>query len=358
MKKIRVFTMFSGYDSQCMALDKLKEMHPEFDYELVGWAEIDKYAIQAHNAVYPQWEDRNYGDVSKINWSEVPDFDLLTYSSPCQDFSNAGLQRGGQEGSGTRSSLLWECRRAIATKKPKYLMMENVAALVSQKFISTFNQWQLELESYGYTNFSQVLNAKDYGVPQNRERIFMISILNCDEAYYFPKKIKLTKRLKDVLEDNVDEKYYLSDKTLEGFAMHNERHQAKGTGFLFEPTDGGGTAKCLRANAALAPTDNAIIDTKPIGGGQNDPVVLGWTRDHKGNIIDRHPVEVANCVTAAKRDNTSNYVVERNEPINVDEEGNAKCLRAGYFKAGAANFKEREDGFAQTAVKVNNEDEI
>jgi DNA (cytosine-5)-methyltransferase 1 len=267
MKKIRVFTMFSGYDSQCMALDKLKEMHPEFDYELVGWAEIDKYAIQAHNAVYPQWEDRNYGDVSKINWSEVPDFDLLTYSSPCQDFSNAGLQRGGQEGSGTRSSLLWECRRAIATKKPKYLMMENVAALVSQKFISTFNQWQLELESYGYTNFSQVLNAKDYGVPQNRERIFMISILNCDEAYYFPKKIKLTKRLKDILEDNVDEKYYLSDKTLEGFAMHNERHQAKGTGFLFEPTDGGGTAKCLRANAALAPTDNAIIDTKPIGGG-------------------------------------------------------------------------------------------
>lgn len=120
---------------------------------------------------------------------------------------------------------------------------------------------------------------------------------------------------------------------------------------------GGGTAKCLRANAALAPTDNAIIDTKPIGG-QNDPVVLGWTRDHKGNIIDRHPVEVANCVTAAKRDNTSNYVVERNEPINVDEEGNAKCLRAGYFKAGAANFKEREDGFAQTAVKVNNKDGI
>lgn len=87
--------MFSGYDSQCMALDKLKEMHPEFDYELVGWAEIDKYAIQAHNAVYPQWEDRNYGDVSKIDWSKVPDFDLLTYSSPCQDFSNAGLQRGG-----------------------------------------------------------------------------------------------------------------------------------------------------------------------------------------------------------------------------------------------------------------------
>lgn len=148
--------------------------------------------------------------------------------------------------------------------------MENVAALVSQKFIGTFNQWQLELERYGYTNFAQVLNAKDYGVPQNRERIFMISILDCEDAYYFPKKMKLTKRLKDVLEENVDEKYYLSDKMLEGFMMHNEKHQSKGTGFLFEPTDGGGTAKCLRANAALAPTDNAIIDTtKPIGGGNS-----------------------------------------------------------------------------------------
>lgn len=93
--KIKVFTAFSGYDSQCMALDRLKNDFLGFEYELVGWAEIDKYAIQAHNAVYPQWADRNYGDISKINWDEVPDFDLFTYSSPCQDFSNAGMQRGG-----------------------------------------------------------------------------------------------------------------------------------------------------------------------------------------------------------------------------------------------------------------------
>lgn len=258
--KIRVFTAFSGYDSQCMALDRLKENFPQFDYELVGWSEIDKYAIMVHNAVYPQWSDRNYGDITTINWNNVPDFDLFTYSSPCQDFSNAGLQKGGTEGSGTRSSLLWECRRAIVAKKPKFLLMENVAALVSQKFIGTFNKWQLELERYGYTNFSQVLNAKDYGVPQNRERIFMLSILNCTQAYYFPETFTLTKRLKDVLENNVDEKYYLSDKSIAGFMLHNEKHKAKGTGFLFEPTDGGGTAKCLRGNA--------IIDTtKQIGGG-------------------------------------------------------------------------------------------
>ena len=96
MAKLRVFTSFSGYDSQCMALDRLG-----IYYELTGWSEIDRYAIQAHNAVYPQWSDRNYGDICNIDWKDVPDFDLFTYSSPCQDFSAAGLQRGGQKGSGT-----------------------------------------------------------------------------------------------------------------------------------------------------------------------------------------------------------------------------------------------------------------
>lgn len=103
---LRVFTSFSGYDSQSMALDRLKEMHPGFDYELVGWSEIDRHAIKAHNLVYPQWAGRNFGDITKIDWGLVPDFDLFTFSSPCQDFSSAGLQRGGAEGSGTRSSLL------------------------------------------------------------------------------------------------------------------------------------------------------------------------------------------------------------------------------------------------------------
>lgn len=209
--EIRVFTAFSGYDSQCMALDRLHQHNPDFTYELVGWAEIDKYAIQAHNAVYPQWAERNYGDISKIDWAQVPDFDLFTYSSPCQDFSQAGKQAGGTEGSGTRSSLLWECRRAILAKRPKYLLMENVAALVSQKFIRLFNAWQLELESYGYRNFAKVLNAKDYGVPQNRERIFMVSVLDETARYEFPDPMPLTIRLKDVLEKEVEERYYLHD---------------------------------------------------------------------------------------------------------------------------------------------------
>ncbi len=283
---IRVFTAFSGYDSQCMALDRIG-----IDYDLVGWSEIDKYAIAAHDAVYPQFADRNYGDISKIDWSEVPDFDLFTYSSPCQDFSIAGLQRGGEKGSGTRSSLLWECERAIAAKRPKYLVFENVAALVSEKFIRLFNSWQLLLEQYGYTNFTQVLNAKDYGVPQNRERVFMVSIRDCDTTYYFPDKIKLTKCLRDVLEENVPEEFYLSERSLNGFAEHNARHKAKGTGFIFKPKDGSEVAAALRANSALAPTDNTIKVVAQLVGGKWDKTLA-----HNSRVFD--PSAIAPTQTA------------------------------------------------------------
>lgn len=141
----------------------------------------------------------------------MPDFQLFTYSFPCTDISNAGKQQGLAEDSGTRSSLLWECRKAIVEKHPKYLLMENVKNLVSDKFLPYFKQWLEFLHHEGYVNFAQVLNAKDYGVPQNRERIFVVSILG-NEWYNFPKPIPLQKRLKDILEPNVDEKYYLSDE--------------------------------------------------------------------------------------------------------------------------------------------------
>jgi DNA (cytosine-5)-methyltransferase 1 len=261
MGTVKVFTAFSGYDSQCLALERLKRDFPTFDYELVGWSEIDKYAIQAHNALFPEWSDRNFGDISKIDWSQVPDFDLFTYSSPCQDFSNAGLQRGGEEGSGTRSSLLWECRRAIVAKRPKYLMLENVKALVSKKFLPLFNKWIKSLEDYGYYNTWQVLNAKDYGIPQNRERVFLVSIrrdlLDPSPTYNFPKPFKLEKRLKDVLEEKVDEKYYLSDKLVESLSRDNKGFKA------MKPSTPPhiGVASCLTARMSkMGRYDNYIKD--------------------------------------------------------------------------------------------------
>ena len=215
MEKITVFEAFAGYGSQSMALERLKQ-DIGLDYKVVGISEIDATAIKAYYAARdtellsrcrtvcdvetairgyePPQEliDRypNYGDICKINWANVPDFNLFTYSFPCTDISNAGLQKGLAEGSGTRSSLLWECARAIETKYPKYLLMENVKALVSDKFMPDFKRWAMYLESLGYTNYYQVLNSKDYGVPQNRERVFMVSILG-KAIYYFPQTLQV-----------------------------------------------------------------------------------------------------------------------------------------------------------------------
>lgn len=220
--KIKVVTLCSGYDSQCLALDELKQLHPDFDYELVGWSEIDKFAIQSHNNLYPQWADRNLGDMTKIDWQQIKDkvgdIDLLTYSTPCTDVSQAGLQKGIKKGSDTRSSILWFTEEAIRILRPKYLLQENVKALVSKKFLPDFLEWCRLVEGYGYKNFYTVLNAKDYGVPQNRERVFMVSCL-FDEHYRFPSPFSLQTKLADLLEDEVDESYYLSDDSVRKFLM-------------------------------------------------------------------------------------------------------------------------------------------
>ena len=206
---LRVFEAFAGYGSQSMALRNIGIPH-----EVVGISEIDKYAIMAYNATHPSTE--NFGDISKIDWSEVPDFDLFTYSFPCTDISNAGAQAGFEEGSGTRSSLLWECRKAILEKRPRYLLMENVKAITNKKFLPGLLKWQEFLSLQGYVNFIEVLNAKDYGVPQNRERCFLVSILEAG-WYQFPEPVELTVKLQDILEEKVDEKYYLDQERVNQF---------------------------------------------------------------------------------------------------------------------------------------------
>lgn len=202
-QQVKVFTAFSGYDSQCMALDRAG-----INYELVGWSEIDEYAIRAHNAIYPQWSDRNFGDICNIDWPACPDFDLFTYSFPCTDISSAGKQGGLEEGSGTRSSLLWECRKAIETKRPKFLLMENVKQLASRKFMPYFEKWLEFLSSQGYSNYWQIINAKHY-VPQNRERVFCISILDAKTDFNFPPPPQCQYRLENILEPVVNERYYI-----------------------------------------------------------------------------------------------------------------------------------------------------
>ena len=140
----------------------------------------------------------------------------------CTDISNAGKQMGLSEGSGTRSGLLWECRKAIDIKRPKYLLMENVKALTGKKFIGEFEKWLKELEEFGYTSYWEVMNAKNHGIPQNRERVFCLSILGDHEPFVFPEEEVLDKRLKDVLEPTVEDKFVLSDKAVEGLFNYTE----------------------------------------------------------------------------------------------------------------------------------------
>lgn len=223
MEKLRVFEAFAGYGSQSVALRNI-----DADYDVVGISEIDIDAIIAYACLRYDlnididvseevmrkelmdknvgWDfknqksrilkmkkdklkmlyiadklSKNFGDISILKPETIPDHDLFTFSFPCQDISIAGKQASLKEGSGTRSSLLWECKKIIENKKPKYLLMENVKNLISKKHKPYFDKWLEYLESLGYTNYWKVLNAKDFGIPQNRERVFCVSILNnCD----------------------------------------------------------------------------------------------------------------------------------------------------------------------------------
>ena len=213
MKKIKLVTLFSGYDSQALAMERLKrDWGGQFDYELVAWCEIEPAAIKAHNALFPQWAERNLGDICKVDPNDVPNCDVLTYSFPCTSISNAGKQAGLEKGSGTASSLLWECEKIIKVKRPKYLLMENVKALVQKKFMPEFKRWIDTLADLGYSNYWKVLNAKDYGVAQNRERVFMVSILGEHQPYNFPQPFELTKCVEDYMgpAEEIGEEYFIS----------------------------------------------------------------------------------------------------------------------------------------------------
>lgn len=183
---------------------------------------------------------------------------LLTYSFPCQDLSLAGKGKGMSDTT-TRSGLLWEVERILSEleEKPQVLLMENVPQVHSQDNIEDFNKWQFRLEELGYKNYCQDLIATDYGIPQTRNRTFMVSILG-DYNYTFPKPILLNLKLKDMLEDNVPEKYYLSEKMINFFYKNEQEQKEKGNGFRFGVSDGNVIAKTITTNAGSRMDDNFI----------------------------------------------------------------------------------------------------
>ena len=201
-KPLKVLELFAGVGTFSLALKKLG-----VPYEIVDAVEIDKYAMQAFNVIHGTKFPAQ--DISQ--WDKDIEVDMITHGSPCQSFSVAGKGAGGDEGSGTTSSLMWETVRIVEKLLPKYVIWENVKNILSKKHRHNFDAYLKKMESLGYKNFYQVMNAKDYGVPQNRERVFTVSILNGGD-FKFPEPVPLKKKLKDILEKNPDEKYYLSDE--------------------------------------------------------------------------------------------------------------------------------------------------
>lgn len=212
---MKVLSLFSGIGAFEKALENLK-----IDYELVGFSEIDKFAIQSYCAIHSTTPDKNLGDISKIDLDNLPKCDLITHGSPCQDFSVAGKGKGGDVGTETRSSLMWNSVEIIRRCKPKYVIWENVKNVLSKKHRHNFDKYIESLEEIGYKNYYKVLNAKDYGVPQNRERIFVISIRSdIEQDFEFPQPFDNGIRLKDILESEVDEKFYISTEKVEKLLM-------------------------------------------------------------------------------------------------------------------------------------------
>ena len=218
---LKVLSLFSGIGAFERALEKLGVEH-----EVVAYCEIDKYASKAYSIIHGIPESKNLKDVTKVDILDIEDsVDLITYGFPCQDISNAGKQKGftDEEGNRTRSGLFFEALRIIDDYRPKFAIAENVKALTSKKFTEEFKIVLDSLDEVGYNNYWAVLNAKDYGIPQNRERVFIISIRkDIDRGFTFPGAIPLTQRLKDLLEDEVDESFYLSDYAMRNFNLFPE----------------------------------------------------------------------------------------------------------------------------------------
>ena len=366
---MKVLSLFSGIGAFELALKRIG-----VNVELVGFSEIDKYATKSYCAVHGVSEDLNLGDISKIDLDKLKglDIDLITHGSPCQDFSIAGRLAGGDKGSGTRSSLMWCTVDIVEAVRPKYVIWENVKNLLSSKNRHNFDGYLEIMDKLGYNSYYKVLNSKHYGIPQNRERVFTVSIRkDLEKEYEFPEEIELTKKLKDVLEESVDEKYYLSDKLIAGLIANTERQRAKGNGFTFETTDGDCVAKTVTTRVgACRSGDNYIqvvgkLDIKghdcvkrvysgegiaptltDMQGGNRQPKVLinepviaasrGRNPDRPGDRTPGIPTEqrleinkqgISNTITTVQKDN---YVIE--PCLKIKE-----ATKAGYKEAYAGD---------------------
>lgn len=303
---MKVLSLFSGIGAFEKALDNLG-----IPYDLVGYCEIDKYASRSYAAIHGVDESMNLGDITKVDAKKLPrGIDLVTYGFPCQDISIAGKQRGliDENGKQTRSGLFFDALRIIEETRPRVAIAENVKNLTGKRFAEQFKVVLESLEAAGYNNYWQVLNLKDFGIPQNRERVFIVSIRQDVDLglFAFPKGFPLKLRLKDMLEDQVDEKYYLSKKMVDyvtadvegcGFggdidpeiartltSTMNKMHRAGIDNYVSDATVRQ-IGNCCPTRTRDNPNQGRIYDTGGLapalncmGGGNRQPFVLDSTK--------------------------------------------------------------------------------
>ena len=253
---IRVLELFAGIGACSKALTNLG-----IEHEIVDAVEIDKYAIKSFNAIH----GTNFEPQDITKWNKDIKADLIMHGSPCQDFSVAGKNAGGDEGSGTRSSLLYETLRIVEKVQPDIVIWENVKNLLSKRHKHNHEAYIQRMNDMGYDSITQILNAKDYGIPQNRERVFTLSIKRGSKlvkSYTRPQPQPLELKLKDILEENPDERYYLSDEQVASFKATTAKAQAKGNGFKFEPIEKNSerVAHTIATRAGSRQTDNFISE--------------------------------------------------------------------------------------------------
>lgn len=322
---LKVLSLFSGIGAFETALDNI-----EVPYELTAFCEFDKYAVKSYCAIHNVDESMNLGDITKVDETKLPkDIDILTYGFPCQDISISGKQKGlfNEDGTPTRSGLFFEALRIIEATKPKVAIAENVKNLVSKKFNAQFQVVLSCLESAGYNCYWKVMNSKDYGVPQNRERVFIVSIRKDIDTglFEFPKPFPLEKRLKDFLEKEVDEKYYLSETMTDYLVSITEKNKARGNGNVYVPTNPDGVSKAITTKEGQRVKDNFIEESI-------QPVRLGniygeqFGTGYAGNVWDKE--SISPTLMTMQGGNRQPFIVVDGDVVRVRE-----ATKQGYAEA-------------------------
>lgn len=303
-KPIRLIELFAGYGSQAMGL---RDVGAKFEHYRV--VEFDRYAIASYNAVHGT--DFPPLDITQIHADDLNICDtekycyFMTYSFPCTDLSLAGKQAGMKKGSGTRSGLLWEVERILREIKesggelPQILFMENVPQVHAEVNKADFQKWIDFLTGIGYVSYWQDLNAKDYGVAQNRNRCFMFSFLG-EYNYRFPSPVPLTKRIRDYLEESVDERFYVSDKALKGFAEPAKKQKEKGNNFHAVIRDGDSIAATIKSRYYKDGSDCFIVAMRGRNPDNPSDRTAGSPTEQR---LELNTQGISNCLTSVQKDN-------------------------------------------------------